>query len=122
MLVSYLPGFQQWLRFEKRFSPHTVTSYSNDISQFAAYLEKTYEGLDDIAAIRHYHIRSWLAALKEEQDCTAATLNRKISTLSSFYKFLLRQGLAAQNPLRQLHALRLPERLPVYLKEGETEQ
>ncbi len=122
MLAQHLPGFLQWLRFEKRFSPHTVTAYGHDITRFSDYLRQSYAELTDIADIRHYHIRSWLAALKEQQDCSASTLNRKISTLSSYYKYLLRQGLAGHNPVRQLHALRLPGRLPVYLKEGETAQ
>lgn len=120
MLQSLLPGFLQWLRFEKRYSPHTIAGYERDLQQFSDFIAARYEGTDDIALIQHYHIRTWLAELKDQQQLAATTLNRKISTLNSFYKYLQRQGITEQNPVRKLHTLRVPERLPVYLKEQET--
>lgn len=120
MLTSYLSGFLHWLRFEKRYSPLTILSYENDLKQFDAYLVQTYADIRQLSDINHYHIRSWLAAMKDHQHLSATTLNRKISTLSSFYKHLQQQGLADQNPVRKLHALRVPERLPSYLKDKET--
>jgi len=120
MLSTYLPGFLQWLRFEKRYSPHTVTSYTNDLNQFEQYLIGAYPSLEDLKELNHYQIRSWLAHLKDEGQLSSTTLNRKISTLNSFFKYLLRQGHLEKNPARQIHALKTPERLPVYLKEAET--
>lgn len=120
MLQSLVPGFLQWLRFEKRYSPHTLAGYERDLQQFGDFIAARYAGTDDIAQIQHYHIRTWLAGLKDQQQLTATTLNRKISTLNSFYKYLQRQGTIEQNPVRKLHTLRVPERLPVYLKEQET--
>jgi len=122
MLLSYLTGFLHWLRFEKRYSPHTVTSYENDLKKFDAYLTRDYADLQLLSDINHYHIRSWLADLKDNQHLSPTTLNRKISTLSSFFRHLQQQGLADHNPVKKLHALRVPERLPVYLKDSETVQ
>jgi integrase/recombinase XerC len=110
--------FIQYLRFEKRYSAHTIAAYELDLRQFQQYLEEEYEPLQ-VSDLSHFHIRSWLAALKDQQD-KERTINRKISTLNSFFKFLLRTAVVETNPVSQLHALRLPERLPAYLKEGET--
>ena len=120
MLQTFLPGFIHWLRFEKRYSPHTITSYETDLGQFDQYLTQNYPELDELPLLQHYHIRSWLAVLKDEDKNVATTLNRKISTLNSFYKYLQRQGFTDKNPVRKLHSLRVPERLPVFLKEENT--
>jgi integrase/recombinase XerC len=120
MLNPFFPGFFQWLRFEKRYSPHTLTSYNNDLAGFAMYLIDEYPTLQDINELNHYQIRSWLALLKDQDQLSAATLNRKISTLNSFFKYLMRQGILQKNPASQVRSLKKPERLPVYLKEAET--
>jgi integrase/recombinase XerC len=111
--------FLQYLRFEKRYSAHTITAYQQDLNQFQRYLEQEYQ-TPELAEVSHFHIRSWLAFLKDHQD-KERTINRKISTLNSFFKFLLKAQVIEKNPVSQLHALRLPERLPVYLKESETD-
>lgn len=110
--------FLQYLRFEKRYSAHTIAAYELDLRQFQQYLQEEYESLQ-VSDLSHFHIRSWLAALKDQKD-KERTINRKISTLNSFFKFLLRTAVVEKNPVSQLHALRLPERLPTYLKEEET--
>lgn len=119
MFEDKLVDFLQYLRFEKRYSAHTLTAYRKDLEQFRDFLAAEY-GLSELESISHFHIRGWLAGIKEQKQ-TARTINRKISSLSSFYKFLLKSGQVAKNPVRQLHAQRLPERLPSYLKENETE-
>jgi integrase/recombinase XerC len=111
--------FIQYLRFEKRYSQHTAIAYEKDLQQFSQYLLEQFN-LTEIEDVAHFHIRSWLAELKEDQN-KARTLNRKISSLSSFFKYLMKQGVVQANPVRQLHALKLPERLPTFLKETEME-
>jgi integrase/recombinase XerC len=76
--------------------------------------------MSELKLITHFHIRGWLAGMKGEQQ-TARTINRKISSLNSYYKYLMKHGHADKNPVRQLHTQRLPERLPSYLKEAESE-
>lgn len=111
--------FLRYLRFEKRYSPHTLTSYETDLSQLASYLQEQFD-LNDITQLTHFQLRSWLAGLKD-QGMEARTLNRKMSGVNSLFKYLMRTGLVRHNPVRKLHAQKLPQRLPVYLKEEETE-
>ena len=119
MFNERLADFLQYLRFEKRYSPHTLTAYQHDLDQFHGFLLKTY-AFSELKLITHFHIRGWLAAMKEDKQ-TARTINRKLSSLNSYYKHLMRLGVAEKNPVRLLHAQRLPERLPTYLKEQEAE-
>ena len=111
--------FLQFLRFEKRFSPHTLISYQTDLEQFREYVSAQFS-IDSVKSISHFHVRSWLAALKDEKQAPR-TLNRKLSSLNSFYKYLMRQQTVSKNPVKQLHAVKSPERLPAYLKEQEAE-
>ncbi|MES2702769.1 MAG: tyrosine-type recombinase/integrase [Bacteroidota bacterium] len=119
MFDEQLTAFLQYLRFEKRYSPNTLVAYQRDLTYFREYLDRSF-GTTEIGALTHFHIRGWLAEAKEARQ-TARTINRKLSTLNSFFKYLMKHGKAERNPVRQLHAQRLPERLPVYLKETETQ-
>ena len=119
MFDERLTDFIHYLRFEKRYSAHTLTAYQKDLSQFREYLSRECN-LTELKLITHFHIRGWLAGMKGDKQ-TARTINRKISSLNSYYKYLLRHGHTDNNPVRQLHAQRLPERLPVYLKESESQ-
>lgn len=117
MLHTHIAEFLRYLQTEKRYSPNTLTAYGKDLQQAADYLAETF-GIDEAPAIAHLHIRSWLAGMKEE-GMEARSLNRKISSLSSFFKYLMREGVLEKNPAREVRALRVPERLPQYLKESE---
>ena len=118
MFNERLTDFLQYLRFEKRYSPHTLLAYQKDIEQFDRFLTTEF-AFNDLKLVSHFHIRGWLAGMKGDKQ-TARTINRKISSLNSYYKYLLKHGVTEKNPVRQLHAQRLPERLPIYLKEKET--
>lgn len=117
MIGQRITDFLQYLRFEKRYAQHTRTAYETDLSQFQQYIKAQFD-IDAVADISHFHIRSWLATFKDE-GLAARSINRKLSGLNSFYKYLLRLGVVEKNPVKQLHALRLPDRLPAYLKEKE---
>src|SRR4051812_34156339 len=106
MFDERLTDFIQYLRFEKRYAPHTLTAYQQDLEQFRDYLSTEF-GLSELQIITHFHIRSWLAALKGAKQ-SARTLNRKMSSLSAYYKYMRRLGIVDKNPVRQLHAQRLP--------------
>ena len=86
---SALQAFLNYLSFEKRYSPHTVVAYQNDLEQFFSYMAGQY-GLSSLDGIAGTAIRSWLAELKEEK-MTAKTINRKVSSLKSFFKYTLEQ-------------------------------
>ncbi len=120
MIVQWLPDFLQYLKYEKRYSHHTLVAYEKDLSQFIAYIDGQFS-ISDANDLSHFHIRSWLATMKDDGQ-SARTINRKLSSLNSYYKYMLRLGKAQKNPVRQLHSQKLPERLPSYLKEQETTQ
>lgn len=120
MTSEFLTGFESYLKFEKRYSPHTVKAYIKDIEDFSEYISRTSSNIN-IVAVNHFQVRSWLAELKLEHDLGSRSINRKISSLNSFYRHLLKQGIIAKSPVRKNLAQKLPVRVPVFLKEPETE-
>lgn len=107
--------FLDFLRYEKRFSSHTVTSYQTDLTQFAAYLRAEYE-LADPAQATHPLIRGWVVSLMG-QDLDPRTVNRKVACLRSFYKFLLRVHRIEANPMLRIKAPKMAKKLPEFVPE-----
>lgn len=107
--------FLDYLRYEKRFSPHTVTSYQTDLTQFSAFLKQEYE-LDDPAQATHPLIRGWVVSLMG-QDLDPRTVNRKVACLSSYYKFLLRTNRIEANPMLRIRAPKMAKKLPEFVPE-----
>ena len=121
MQSGLIAGYEHYLKFEKRYSPHTLKSYLKDVADFFQYISVTFS-ISDPVAVLHFHVRSWLAEeLKLKSGLSARSINRKLSSLNSFYKHLLRQGIVTKNPVKLSHAQKVPPRLPVFLKEPETE-
>ncbi len=110
-------AFINYLRYEKRMSPHTVIAYTNDLDQFYLYLKNVYS-LDDIKEVNHSIIRSWVVSLMENK-IIARSVNRKISTLKSFYKFLLREKVLEVNPMHKIQSPKNAKRLPVFVEESK---
>ena len=111
-------AFLNYLRFEKRYSQHTIISYQNDLEQFLSFVITEFDG-PGIAEINAAIVRSWLAHLKQEEDLTAKSINRKISTLKSFYKFLMREGIVETTPMSIISAPKISKRLPDYVEEKD---
>lgn len=111
-------AFLNYLRFEKRYSQHTIISYQNDLEQFLSFVIAEFDR-PGIAEINAAIVRSWLAHLKQEEDLTAKSINRKISTLKSFYKFLMREGIVETTPMSIINAPKINKRLPVYVEEKD---
>ena len=111
-------AFLNYLRFEKRYSQHTIISYQNDLEQFLSFVIAEFDR-PGIAEINAAIVRSWLAHLKQEEDLTAKSINRKISTLKSFYKFLMREGIVETTPMSTINAPKSNKRLPVYVEEKD---
>jgi len=109
----FIEQFIGYLQFEKRFSPHTVTAYRKDLTQFTDFLNT--DGLN-VLAISHQEVRSWMLTLME-QGSESKTVSRKLSVLRSFYKFLQREELIRINPMVHIKAPRIPKRLPVVMDE-----
>jgi integrase/recombinase XerC len=115
-----IEAFLDYLKFEKRYSPHTIISYQHDIHSFFTYLARNF-GEVELGKIGHSFIRSWLAALKEE-EMTAKSINRKISSLRSFFKYHLKRGNLQSTPMAQVIAPKAGKRLPVFVKEAEARE
>lgn len=113
-----LDDFLKYLQAEKRYSPHTLRAYSDDISQFYAYLGEESDSEPDVKLFRHQNIRAWVAELMQS-GISARSVNRKLSSLSSFFKFLMRKGLLKVNPMTKVIAPKPAKRLSVFLEEGK---
>ncbi len=107
--------FIEYIRFEKRYSPHTVTAYESDLSQFYHFLKNQY-AIEDIRDVDHLVIRSWLVALMEK-GISERSINRKLTTLKSYYRFLIKSDLVEVNPLNRITSLKTSKRLPVFLEQ-----
>lgn len=112
--------FVDYLKFEKRYSPHTIQAYSDDLAQFSSFIASTYGSLN-IYELDHPQIRSWLASLKENK-VSSRSMARKISTLNSLFKFFIRQGKLERSPMIQIISPRQSKRLPVFIKEPDAKK
>ena len=110
-----MEAFLDFLRFERRYSAHTVTSYQTDLGQFAAYLKSAYD-LADAAQATHPLIRGWVVELMQ-QNLDPRTVNRKVACLRSYYKFLLRTGGIEANPMLRIKAPKMAKKLPEFVPE-----
>ena len=109
----FIERFIRYLQFEKRFSPNTVIAYKKDLDQFSEYIISVEPVLLNVV---HHHVRAWIVSLMD-QGIEARTINRKISSLRSFYKFLQREDLIGNSPMIHVRAPRIPKRLPVVITE-----
>ena len=114
-LYSLSERFLTYLQLEKRYSVHTCTAYRNDLTQFLDHITTTY-GRTLLGDISHVMIRDWLASLMENA-MTAKSVNRKISTLKSFFKYCLLQSLITQSPMVKVIAPKIKKRLPGFIDE-----
>ncbi len=116
---SDIQSFLDYLKFEKRYSQHTLVAYQNDLEQFFVFIQDQFQS-PDLPTISHGFVRSWLASLKTDQR-TAKSINRKISTLKSFFKFQLRAGLLTVSPMGSVVAPKISKRLPEYVQQPDIE-
>jgi integrase/recombinase XerC len=107
-------SFFRYLQYEKRFSPHTLTAYRADLEAFSEYILTQFE-LDELAQVPHTFIRSWIVQLMDS-GMKSKSINRKISSLKSYYRFLQRQGEIVQSPMLKIVSPKVPKRLPQYVE------
>ena len=117
VLEAFISSFIDYLKFEKRYSEHTIRSYRDDLEAFARYLEVVFGGIE-VAAISAAVVRSWLASLKDAA-LSSRSVNRKISSLRSFYKYLMRAGVVVQSPMGAIIGPKAGKRLPVFVEERD---
>jgi len=112
-----IESFLKYLQYEKRVSAHTSLAYQNDLIKFSEFLKETFSETD-IASADYGIIRSWIIALVDS-GIKASSVNRKIASLKTFYKFLMRQEAITKNPMQKIRVLKTQKRLPSFVKEGD---
>ena len=115
--MHYVVGFCDYLAHQKRYSKHTITAYQKDLEQFQQFLEKEYE-ITQTDQVTSLIIRSWIVQLIEE-GINTRSINRKLSSLKSFFKYLLKNDIVKTNPLLKVTAPKTATRLPVFVGENE---
>jgi len=110
--------FIKYLSSEIRFSEHTIKSYATDLKQFTSFLLSEFQIIDEINEISFQIIRTWIASLLEK-GINPRSVNRKISTLKTYFKFLIREGVLIENPITKVVAPKSKKRLPVFIEEDQ---
>lgn len=112
--------FIDYLRYEKRVSPHTVTAYEHDMSQFFSFLQEKLE-INQLSDVHTEDIRSWIISLLEDESLQAKSVNRKISAVRAFYRYKLKIKELSTNPTLSIHAPKIPKKLPQYVDAKDME-
>jgi len=116
-MENFKNKFQDYLLLEKNYSLHTVSAYLNDIGFFESFLSNTFDD-DDLIRVNYNQIRAWIVSLSDD-GLSNSSINRKISSLKSFYKFLLKIKQIASSPLLKHKALKAPKKLQIPFSEKE---
>ena len=117
----FLERFIKYIKFEKRYSPHTVSAYQSDLDQFIGFLNHPDQIISHPQEITHHHIRNWMVELMNQQ-LTARSVNRKIATLRKYFKFLVQEGLLTVNPASKINTPKIPKHLPVVVEDARLTQ
>ncbi len=118
--LFFISQFETYLVSEKKVSLHTATAYLNDLKQCLAYLEKEMD-INDVQSITHLHIKSWLANLMLNK-MNASSVNRKLSAIKTYYKYLIRHQLVTLNPMLKVTAPKMSNKLPTFINETKVEE
>ena len=122
MLIDSFPeavkSFLEYLLYELNRSENTIIAYRTDLEEFERYLKKNNTEAD-FAKVDANKVRSWVVSLMEEGKCSAASVNRKLSSLRSFYRFLLRRGLVKVDPMLKVVGPKKKKPLPSFVREED---
>jgi integrase/recombinase XerC len=113
-------AFQDYLQLEKKYSPHTVIAYVNDVVTFEAFIKSEFD-LDDLLEVNYSLIRSWIVSLVDN-EISNTSVNRKIASLKSYYKFLLKTKQIEVSPLLKHKSLKTPKTLQIPFSEKELDE
>ena len=117
---SHIISFLSYLAYERRYSKHTMEAYQNDLEQFYYYLKTEY-AKEGIELATHLEIRSWIVKMMEA-EISPRSINRKLSSLKSFYKFVMRNGILSKSPMAKVLAPKTSTRLPVFVEKTGIER
>lgn len=115
-----IDSFLDYLKYERNYSEKTIIEYGRDIKQFCDFVQREEAEFDLRKAIPS-QVREWIVYLLDSGNATSS-VNRKLSSLRSFYKYLLRKGEVLKDPLRKIIAPKKTRSLPVFLKESDMDR
>ncbi len=118
--MTNLELFLSYLKYEKRYSTHTITAYENDLGQFILFGSQLVADFHVEQADYHL-IREWVISLINNKTL-ARSVNRKLSTLKTFFKFLMREGVIVKNPTDHITMPKMAKKLPEFVQETEINQ
>jgi integrase/recombinase XerC len=107
--------FLDHLSIERRLSSHTITSYSTDLEQFTAFINPT-----ELQQVQAMDVRKWLISLSDD-SIQNRSINRKLATLRTLYKYLLRTGKITENPMASIRMVKTTKKIPHFVRESEME-
>ncbi|SHM72122.1 tyrosine-type recombinase/integrase [Flavobacterium saccharophilum] len=116
-MKSNRDAFRDYLQLEKKYSPHTVDAYLNDIVFFEVYNKENFEQ-ENIGKVNYSQIRSWIVSLVD-QNISNVSINRKMASLKAFYKFLLKTKQIDVSPMLKHKALKTPKIIQIPFSEKE---
>ncbi|MEQ7799060.1 tyrosine-type recombinase/integrase [Pedobacter sp. ASV1-7] len=111
--------FLTYLQHEKRYSSHTIQSYRIDLVQFGDFISATYEL--SLIDVKYIHIRDFMVSLMDN-DLSANSVGRKLSTLRSFYKYLVKQNVITASPMKLIKAPKVSKKLPFFVDDEKLGQ
>ena len=112
-----IESFLEYLSFEKKYSQHTVTAYENDLISFRDFLITVFDE-EDLVEVHYNQIRSWIVSLVDLK-ISNRSINRKVSSLKSFYKFLQKTSQIEINPLSKHKALKVEKKVQIPFSSKE---
>jgi len=121
MISSLIEKYLQYIEYEKGFSSHTIASYKADLHLFQDYVKSCDLKEFKLDSIDSMLIREWIVSLRKGDKNSASSVNRRLSTLKSFFRYLKQKDLIKHNPMQQVVSLKREVRLPKFVKESEIE-
>lgn len=110
-------SFFKYLSLERRFSPHTLTAYRSDLTNFIAHCIEQ-QCLTSVAEVRHLHVRAWIVAQMQDGQ-SSRSINRRLSCLKTYFRFLKKRSLLERDPMQKVVAPKTGKRLPVFVQENQ---
>jgi integrase/recombinase XerC len=109
--------FFNYLTTEKRYSVNTITAYLTDIDQFSAFIQSEYQ-MTELTQVTHQMVRSWIVFIMSNGN-SARTINRKLSALKTFFRFLRKEGVISDNPMQRILSPKTGKKLPEFVSQEQ---
>jgi integrase/recombinase XerC len=114
--MKHFGDFMQYIKFIKHYSPHTIRSYQKDLEQFFDFCSVNTD--TDESVVTHHQIRNWIIDLIGAGQ-SERTVNRKISTIKTYFRYLVKEGVIVVNPVKKILTPKSDKKLPVFINEKQ---